>query len=155
MAKNQINGQSPTLFRFQKKVTLAIHKNYRGISLSSLVAKTLNKMILNRIKPEVEKILRREQNGFRPSRNTTQHILALRRIIEGIKSRNMPAVLTFIDFKKAFDSSPRSPKNCDLDHIILEFCNNSLLNGEKPDQWSVSNIIPIPKKGDLSDPQKL
>ena len=108
-----LNGEKPdqwsvsNIIPIPKKGDLSDPQNYRGISLSSLVAKTLNKMVLNRIKPEVEKILRREQNGFRPSRNTTQHILALRRIIEGVKSRNMPAVLTFIDFKKAFDSVHR------------------------------------------------
>ena len=77
------------------------------ISLSSLVAKSLNRMILNRLKPEIEKILRRNQNGFRPGRSTVQQILVLRRLLEGVKSRNLPAVLTFIDFKKAFDSIHR------------------------------------------------
>ena len=81
--------------------------NYRGISLSSLVAKALNRMILNRLKPEIETILRRNQNGFRPGRSTAQQILVLRRLIEGVKSRKLPAVLTFIDFKKAFDSVHR------------------------------------------------
>ena len=75
--------------------------------MSSLVAKTLNRMILNRIKPEVERILRNNQNDFRPGRSCSQHILALRRLIEGIKSRKIPAVMTFIDFKKAFDSVHR------------------------------------------------
>ena len=76
--------------------------------MSSLVAKTLNKMILNRLKPEVEEVLRRNQNGFKPGRSTVvQQILVLRRIIEGVKSRNLLAVLTFIDFKKAFDSVHR------------------------------------------------
>ena len=34
-------------------------------------------------------------------------ILTLRRIIEGVKANNLPAILTFIDFKKAFDSIHR------------------------------------------------
>ena len=37
----------------------------------------------------------------------SQQILVLRRLIEGVKSRKLPAVLTFIDFKKAFDSVHR------------------------------------------------
>ena len=90
-----------------KKGDLSMPQNYRGISLSSLVAKALNRMILNRLKPELEKILRRNQNGFRPSRSTTRQILGLRRVIEGVKNRKLPAVLTFIDFKKAFDSVHR------------------------------------------------
>jgi len=51
--------------------------NYRGISLSSIVAKFVNKMILNRIQPKLDQHLRANQNGFRPGRTTTAaHILA-------------------------------------------------------------------------------
>ena len=39
--------------------------NYRGISLGSLVFKTRNRMMLHRIRPEVDKKLRIYQNGFR------------------------------------------------------------------------------------------
>ena len=42
-----------------------------------------------------------------PKRTTVAQILALRRIIEEVKKNNLPAVLTFIDFKKAFDSIHR------------------------------------------------
>ena len=52
-------------------------------------------------------MLRNNQNGFRPGRNTIGQILALRRIIEEAKAHNLPAILTFIDFKKAFDSVHR------------------------------------------------
>ena len=81
--------------------------NYRGISLSSIVAKIFNKMILNRIRPELDVHLRSNQNGFREGRTTVSHILALRRLIEGIKLNNLPAIITFIDFKKAFDTIHR------------------------------------------------
>ena len=108
-----IRGEKPdhwsisNIIPLPKKGDLSDPKNYRGISLSSLVAKTLNKMILNRLKPAIEGILRRNQNGFRPGRSTVQQILVLRRIIEGVKGRKLPAVLTFIDFRKAFDSVHR------------------------------------------------
>ncbi|XP_015753298.1 PREDICTED: uncharacterized protein LOC107333054 [Acropora digitifera] len=82
---------------------LSLGSNYRGISLSSIVAKIYNKMILNRIRPKLDPHLRPNQNGFRAGRTTVSQILALRRIIEGIKEYNLPAVMTFIDFKKAFD----------------------------------------------------
>ena len=86
---------------------LSLPGNYRGISLSSIVAKTYNRMILNRIRPEIDKRLRINQNGFRTGRTTTSQILALRRIIEGVKEYNIPAVITFIDFCKAFDTIHR------------------------------------------------
>ena len=63
-----------------KKEDLTKVDNYnRGI----IVSKTLNAMILNRIKPAVEELLRVNQNGFRESRSTTSHILGLRRILVG------------------------------------------------------------------------
>ena len=40
-------------------------------------------MLLNRIRPEVDKILRKNQNDFRTNRSTTGQILTVRRIIEG------------------------------------------------------------------------
>ena len=56
--------------------------NYRGIALSPNAAKIKNKMLLNCIQPVLDPLLRPNQNGFRPGRSTTSHILALRRIIE-------------------------------------------------------------------------
>ncbi len=41
-------------------------------------------------------------------RTTTSQVLALRRIIEGIKEYNPPAVLTFIDFKAVLMGIPKS-----------------------------------------------
>ena len=38
---------------------------------------------------------------------TTEQILALRKIIEGIEDKSLSAVVTFIDFKKAFDTIHR------------------------------------------------
>ena len=99
--------KSSNIVPVPKKGDLTKVDNYRGISLTSIVGKTMNRMLLNRIKMELEERLRFNQNGFRPGRSTTSHILALRRILEGAKAKHLPAVLTFIDFKKAFDSVHR------------------------------------------------
>ena len=64
-------------------------------------------MILNRIKPHLDCHLRKNQNGFRSGRTITSQILALRRLIEGVKDNNLEAILIFIDFKKAFDTIHR------------------------------------------------
>ncbi|XP_038055810.1 uncharacterized protein LOC119727814 [Patiria miniata] len=90
-----------------KKGDLTIPDNYRGISLSQTAAKVYNRLLLNRIRPEVEKILRPNQSGFRPLRSTSSQILALRRLIEEIRNHQKEAAIIFIDFCKAFDSVDR------------------------------------------------
>ena len=90
-----------------KSGDLSIGGNYRGISLSSLVAKTYNRMIMNRIRPYLDCHLRKNHNGFRSGRITTSQILALRRLVEGVKENNLEAILIFIDFKKSFDTLHR------------------------------------------------
>ena len=92
------------LIALPKSGDLGVTDNYRGIALSSLVAKIVNKMLLNRIRPKLDPLLRGNQSGFRPGRTTIAQILALRRIIEEVKKGQLSAVMVFIDFCKAFDS---------------------------------------------------
>ena len=47
---------------------------------------------------------------------------------------------------------PEVVVNCDLDDILLGFCNRLLIYDDMPNVWSLSNIIPVPKSGDLSKP---
>ena len=73
----------------------------------SIAAKIYNKMILNRLVPFVDPLLRKNQNGFRRGRSTLSQILSLRRIIEECKLSNRDLALVFVDFSKAFDSVDR------------------------------------------------
>ena len=101
--------------RWAKLIIVAVPKsgdlsnpnNYRGISLISLVMKLYNRMIMNRLRPVLDPLLRSSQNGFRRKRTTVGQIVALRRLLEGVRSNNLSCVLTFIDFKKAFDTIHR------------------------------------------------
>ena len=90
-----------------KKGDLTLATNYRGISLLPIAAKIYNKLLLNRIRPHVDPLLRKNQNGFRSGRSTLTQILALRRILEEARNFNLEAILVFVDFKKAFDSVDR------------------------------------------------
>ena len=74
-------------------------------------------MLLNRISPHLDPILRRNQNGFRKGRSTTPQILALRRLIEELKISNKQAYIVFVDFSKAFDSVNRKA----MLHILLNY----------------------------------
>ena len=64
-------------------------------------------MLLNRLKPHLEKIFRKNQNGFREGRSTIGQVLTLKRIIEEVQNNNITTVLDFINFRKAFDSISR------------------------------------------------
>ena len=93
------------LIPIHKKGEISDCNNYCGIALLSIAAKLFNRILLMRIRSILDDHLRTNQNGFRPDRSTTQHILCMRRIIEGCKTmRDHKLVAIFIDFKKAFDS---------------------------------------------------
>ena len=91
-----------------KKGDLSLATNYRGISLLPIAAKIYNKLLLNRILPHVEPLLRKNQHGFRAGRSTISQILYLRRIIEESNYANLDLALIFVDFSKAFDSIDRN-----------------------------------------------
>ena len=90
-----------------KKGNLTITNNYRGISLTQVASKIYNRCLLNHVRPVIDKVFWPDQNGFRKGRSTTSHILAPHRVVEELKSHDMEAVLTFIDFCNACDSHDR------------------------------------------------
>ena len=102
---------------FPKKGDLGLVKNYRGITLTSIVAKIYNALLRNRIEPKIDNILRKNQNGFRRNRSTTSQILTIRRILEGVRAKNLQATLLFVDFTKAFDSIHRGK----MEQILLAY----------------------------------
>ena len=61
-------------------------------------------MILNKILNIIKTVLRGNQARFRSGKSTTSQIVALRRILEGVQHKDLPAVLVFIDFCKVFES---------------------------------------------------
>ena len=79
---NAVYNQNPIdrwmkgcILPFPKKGELGLVKNYRGITLTSIAAKIYNALLQNRIVPQIDKILRKNQNGFRRNRSTTSQIL--------------------------------------------------------------------------------
>ena len=102
---------------FPKKGDLGLAKNYRGIILTSIAAKIYNAPLQNRIEPKIDNIIRKNQNGFRRNRSTTSQILTIRRILEGVRAKNLQATLLFVDFTKAFDSIHREK----MEQILLAY----------------------------------
>ena len=61
------------------------------------------KIILNRLKPQAEKIIAEEQAGFRAGRSTTEQIFNLRILCEKYLQHQQDLYHVFTDFKRAFD----------------------------------------------------
>ena len=61
------------------------------------------KVILNRLKPQAEKIIAEEQAGFRAGRSTTEQIFNLCILCEKYLQHQQDLYHVFIDFKKAFE----------------------------------------------------
>ena len=113
---NAVYNQNPIdrwmkgcILPFPKKGDLGLAKNYR--------AKIYNALLRNRIEPKIDIILRKNQNGFRRNRSTTSQILTIRRILEGVRAKNLQATLIFVDFTKAFDSIHRGK----MEQILLAY----------------------------------
>ena len=104
---------------FPKKGDLRIAKNYRGINHISIAAKISNALLLNCIEPEIEKILKNYQNGFRRNRFTISQILTIRRILERIHAKHLEATLLFVDFYKAFDSYAQREDEANTSSLLL------------------------------------
>ena len=61
------------------------------------------RILLNRLKPQVEEIIKEEQAGFRAGRGTTEQIFNLRILCEKYLKHQQSLYHVFVDFKKAFD----------------------------------------------------
>ena len=75
-------------------------QNYRGIALIATAVNIYNRVLLNRIRPHLESLLRSNKNWFQPGRSTVAQLLTRQRFVERIKAKNLTAVLNVVDFKR-------------------------------------------------------
>ena len=92
------------IVKLPKKGDLTCAGNWRGITLLCVPAKIMGKIIIRRLRDEVDAKLRKNQTGFRPGRGTREQTFTLRNIIEQSLEWNSSLYLVFIDYMKAFDS---------------------------------------------------
>ena len=105
------------IFPLPKKGGFGIAKNYRDITLTFIAAKIYNALQRNHIEPKIEKILRKNQNGFWRNWSTTSQILTTCRILEGVCVKHLEATILFLNFSQAFDSIHRRER----EHILLAY----------------------------------
>ena len=110
------------------KRDLGITRNYGGIALTSTATKVRNGLLVNRIKPEIKKTLRKNQNGFRRNQSKASLILTIHLILEEVHVKNIEATLLFFEFSKAFYSIHRGKKLESIGsltwwrHMLLRYC---------------------------------
>ena len=78
--------------------------NYRPISLLCCTFKLLERVLLTRLTPIIEPFIPVEQAGFRPSRDSSEQVLALTTFIEAGFERKEKTGALFIDLSAAYDS---------------------------------------------------
>ena len=89
-------------------------EKWRPISLINVDFKIATKAIANRITPTLTNIISQAQMGFIKCRYIGENIILLFEILDHILDENeLPALLFFSDFEKAFDS---------LDHEFMLRC---------------------------------
>ena len=111
----QTDGQRDASALSPRKVASELSKNYRGITHISIVAKIYNALQLNRIEPEIEKILRKN-HSFRRNWPTISQILKIRRFFY-VRVKSLEATLLFVDSSKVFKSIHRGK----MEQILLTY----------------------------------
>ena len=96
-----------TLIPKQNK-DITILDNWRPISLLNVDYKMAAKVIANRVKDIITKIIDHYQTGFIKGRYIGENIRLLFEIIDAAEEENKPGLIFFSDFEKAFDSVDHS-----------------------------------------------
>ena len=103
-------GEWPTswakslIMTLPKKGNLQLCQKYHTISVISHPSKVMLRILLNRLKPQAEEIIKEEQTGFRAGRSTTDQIFSIRILCEKYLQHQQSLYHVYVDLKKAFDS---------------------------------------------------
>ena len=92
-----------TLIEKKRKDRLLL-KNWRPISLVNVDAKIMSKVIATRIKNVLPNIIHHNQTGYVKDRHIGETVRSVFDVMDLALKENVPGLLIFIDFQKAFDS---------------------------------------------------
>ena len=82
----------------------SILENWRPISLLNVDYKIKTKTIANRFKKVLPKLIHDSQTGFLRGRNINENIRTIFEILDYVEEKDIPGLIFFSDFEKAFDS---------------------------------------------------
>ena len=91
-----------------KKDSRNLPKNYRPVSLTSIICKILEKLIVEDIINHIKanQLNCKEQHGFTAHKSTTTNLLEALNVITEAQMHGIPVDVLFLDYQKAFDTVP-------------------------------------------------
>ena len=93
-----------TLVMFYKKRLRDNFGNYRAIGLMCHTFKLLSMLVLHRMRDAVESRLAETQADFRREHSCRDNVLLLQLLMDAVLRAGKQAVVTFIDYRAAFDT---------------------------------------------------
>ena len=88
----------------KKNSILSKLKNWRPLTLLNTDYKIASKAIANRLKTALPKVISYDQTGFLKGRSINANIRLIEGIIRYTETEEIPGLLLFVDFEKAFDT---------------------------------------------------
>ncbi|KAL4104035.1 hypothetical protein QTP88_019348 [Uroleucon formosanum] len=79
-------------------------RNYRPISLLSVIYKLFERLLLRRMSPLLDRTIPMEQAGFRSGRNCCEQVLALTTYVENSFQNKLKSGAVFLDLSAAYDT---------------------------------------------------
>ena len=125
MTELQKQGTITLLLKPNKDVSFL--SNWRPISLLNVDYKIATKTIANIIKPVLNSIISSNQTGFIKGRYIGENIRLISEVLDYVNESNIPALMFFSDFEKAFDS---------IDHDFIYKTLNHFNFGKYIIQWT-------------------
>lgn len=118
-----------------KKGSVNDAKNYRPISLTSVMGKLFEKVVRDRILNEVGDKICHNQHGFMSKKSCLSNLLEAVDYINDVISNEECADVFYLDFQKAFDTVPHHKlmiklKNMGLSNRLLAIISDFLINRE-------------------------
>jgi hypothetical protein len=87
-----------------KKERSETASDYRPVSLMHSILKILCKLLANRLAPELDKLISRNQSAFIKKRSIQDNFLYVKNVIRDAHCKNSPTAFLKLDLAKAFDS---------------------------------------------------
>ena len=97
-----------TISALYKKDNKSLAKNYRPVSLTSVVCKSLESMIVDAIVDHItfNDLKNKYQHGFTKGKSTITNLISALNIWSEALAHGLPVDIIYLDFEKAFDKVP-------------------------------------------------